>query len=127
LEAVLDIADFGWGSDAPIILDYGRSKEQPSVRCLRYPDPSSLRSEWVHMAGTFDDFVAYFGLDTVFAGLNGKFAPNEGKCFYWYEDAAPRPIRCEKPVVARGHLGRPSGTTLAEACATHVNLIEVSS
>ena len=127
LEALLAIGDFGWGTDAPIILDYGRSEDQPSVRCLRYPDAGSLRSEWVHMADSFDEFVDYFGLDTVFTGLNGKFAPNEGRCFYWYEDAVPMPIRCDEPVVAGGHLRRSADTPSAEACATHIDLIEVSS
>jgi hypothetical protein len=122
LEALIAIADFGWGTDAPIILDYGRSEDQPSVRCLRYP--CGLRREWVHMADSFDGFVDYFSLDTVFAGLNGKFSPNEGRCFYWHEDAIPKPIRCDKPVVERGHLHRGGGDTPpADACAFHVDLI----
>jgi hypothetical protein len=139
LKRLLDIADFGWGTDAPIILDYRRSEEQPSVRCLRYPDAGSLRSEWVDVADSFDDLVTYLGLETVFAGVNGKFAPNEGRCFYWHEDATPKPTRCDEPVVARGYLRRTGYgppvlqgrvhvgfTPPADACATHVDLIWVS-
>jgi hypothetical protein len=125
LDALIAIADFGRGTDAPIILDYGRSEDKPSVRCLRYP--YDLRRDWVHMANSFDEFVDYFGLDIVFTGRNGKFAPNEGKCFYWHEDSIPSPIRCDEPVVARGHKRRSADAPPADACAIHVNLIEVSS
>lgn len=60
------IADFGIGSDAPVILDYRPDPRQPCVLRLRYeympgPKPTMI-SHWVGVAGTFDDFADMLGL-----------------------------------------------------------------
>jgi len=56
----LVIGDFGLGSDAPIILDYGRSASDPPVFRLRYnPDGST---EWVAGARNFSEFAYQIGL-----------------------------------------------------------------
>jgi hypothetical protein len=59
-ERCLVIADFGLGSDNPIVLDF--ADQPPSVRTLRWPVDRTGRSTWVTIAATFDEFVSELGL-----------------------------------------------------------------
>jgi hypothetical protein len=62
----INIADFGFGSDSPIVLDYRESTDEPSVRYLRWVDVTGARpghpsfgsaNEWALLAATFEEFV----------------------------------------------------------------------
>lgn len=54
------IADFGIGSDAPVILDYAADTTNPPVLRLRWgPDRNT---EWVLGARDFDEFADMLGL-----------------------------------------------------------------
>jgi hypothetical protein len=57
------IADFGIGSDAPIVLDYRESPTNPRVLRLRYNDDSPpLVGKWVELTPDFATFVDALGL-----------------------------------------------------------------
>jgi hypothetical protein len=68
----ITIADFGLGSDSPIVLDYRASPTQPTVLRLAWesagvehsPDRDIYlhRTRWVQCAQTFDHFVELTGL-----------------------------------------------------------------
>ena len=60
-DLVLDIGDFGIGSDAPILLDYRESLETPRVIRLRW-SPDGLENHWVIMAPDFATFALELGL-----------------------------------------------------------------
>lgn len=55
------IADFGIGSDNPIVLDF--ATDPPTVRTQYFRAGSELGSKWVTIATGFDDFVELIGLD----------------------------------------------------------------
>ena len=60
------IADFGIGSDAPVVLDYRLDPRQPCVLRLRYeyvpgPPPTTV-THWVGVARGFDAFADLLGL-----------------------------------------------------------------
>jgi hypothetical protein len=57
----IPIADFGLGSDAPIVLDYREDRKNPRVLRLRY-GATHADNRWVLMAPTFDAFVEAIGL-----------------------------------------------------------------
>jgi hypothetical protein len=58
----LDIADFGLGSDSPIVLDYRFSLENPCVLRLRWnTDGVRFRNRWVTVAPTFREFAVLLG------------------------------------------------------------------
>ena len=71
LDKAIEIADFGDGSEQPIILDYQVDPSEPSVRRLEW---NRLRSEgpggptftwanhWVEIAPSFDEFARLLGL-----------------------------------------------------------------
>jgi hypothetical protein len=70
-EAVVVIADFGWGSDSPIILDYAQNRDKPIVRRLLWPrdcppdtpnEEVFARLHWVTLTATFDEFADRLGL-----------------------------------------------------------------
>lgn len=66
-EKALIIADFGLGSDSPIILYYEVS-EKPSVMYLRWTgNGEDIRHDWVKTHHSFADFATAIGL----AGLHG--------------------------------------------------------
>ena len=58
---ILDIGDFGLGSDAPILLDYRGDVANPRVIRLRWAG-GGKGNEWVVMAPDFSSFVAALGL-----------------------------------------------------------------
>ena len=65
------IADFGLGSDSPIVLDYRGSPTEPAVLRLAWElehppagDQCLVRTRWVQCAQTFDHFVDLSGLAT---------------------------------------------------------------
>lgn len=60
-DLVLDIGDFGLGSDAPILLDYRKDAANPRVIRLRSSGKGKA-NEWVVMAPDFSSFVAALGL-----------------------------------------------------------------
>jgi hypothetical protein len=60
-DLVLEIGDFGLGSDAPILLDYREDSANPRVIRLRWSD-NGKANEWVVMAPDFSSFVAALGL-----------------------------------------------------------------
>ena len=62
-EACVVIADFGMGSDSPIVLDL--SKTPPPVLRLRYPDASDpeATTTWETIAPDFESFAARIGID----------------------------------------------------------------
>ena len=58
-ELTLDIADFGLGSDAPIVLDYQFDRTNPRVIRLRWDSESRGRNNrWVECADNFEQFAA---------------------------------------------------------------------
>jgi hypothetical protein len=61
------IADFGLGSDAPIILDYRDNCLDPSVLRLRWSTdsgkPSFSDNHWIKIASTFAEFAGLIGLN----------------------------------------------------------------
>lgn len=64
-DLAIEIGDFGWGSDAPIILDYQRNREQPSVRYLKwsFTQPGGKPdNHWVEAAPTFADLMRRLGV-----------------------------------------------------------------
>jgi hypothetical protein len=60
-ELAVDIADFGLGSDSPILLDYRPDRLNPVVIRLlwRKPEPNI----WIRCADNFDEFAEMLGLD----------------------------------------------------------------
>jgi hypothetical protein len=66
-ERAVIIADFGLGSDSPIILYY-HTADSPSVMYLRWiGDGEHIRHQWVETHASFDDFAAAVGLDQMHA------------------------------------------------------------
>ena len=63
----LIIADFGLGSDSPVILDFARDASNPPVLRLRW-GPRGQGNEWVQGARDFDEFAAMLGLGQKHAG-----------------------------------------------------------
>ena len=62
-EDAVIIADFGLGSDSPVILYYGKS-DCPTVMYLRWSgNGEDIRHDWVETHSTFDDFAKAVGLD----------------------------------------------------------------
>lgn len=59
-ERCLVIADFGIGSDNPIVLDF--ADRPASVRTLQWHVDGTGGSVWVTIARTFDEFVSELGL-----------------------------------------------------------------
>lgn len=55
------IADFGLGSDSPIILDYRMSPTSPQVLRLRWSEPGQ-ENNWAMMTPDFRTFVEALGL-----------------------------------------------------------------
>lgn len=55
------IADFGLGSDNPIILDF--DSKPAAVRTQQWQDGDATRPTWVTIAPTFDAFADMLGLD----------------------------------------------------------------
>jgi len=60
-EAAIEIADFGLGSDAPILLDYRASPTDPSVIRLCWPGDGRPNC-WKVMAPDFSSFIKALGL-----------------------------------------------------------------
>ena len=61
-ELCIDIADFGLGSDSPIVLNYRESPDDPSVLRLHWREPQP--NAWVRCADTFDSFADMLSLET---------------------------------------------------------------
>lgn len=55
------IADFGIGSDSPILLDYRKDPDSPTVIRLLWRKPAS--NIWVRCAETFDEFADMLQLE----------------------------------------------------------------
>jgi hypothetical protein len=60
------IADFGLGSDSPIILYYGHDPE-PDVMYLEWPYQSDGRHEWVLSYDSFDELAIDLDLEQLLA------------------------------------------------------------
>jgi hypothetical protein len=58
----LVIGDFGLGSDAPILLNYEKSRAHPSVLRLRWDRSGGRDNHWVEIAPTFAQFIELLGL-----------------------------------------------------------------
>ena len=59
------IADFGLGTDSPIILYYPQGQPSPVVMYLRWRgDGPAVRHDWVQTHETFEQFAADVGLVT---------------------------------------------------------------
>ena len=54
------IGDFGLGSDAPIILDYSKSVDAPTVKRLRWGD-SFAENRWIAAAPDFETMCTVLG------------------------------------------------------------------
>ncbi len=67
----LVIADFGLGSDSPVVLDFGGNASNPPVLRLRW-GPYGHGNEWVQGAVDFDDFAAMLGLGQRPAGHRAR-------------------------------------------------------
>jgi hypothetical protein len=61
-EESLVIADFGMGSDSPILLDYRFNSASPRVLRLRWSD-QGRNNHWVLCASDFDTFADMLGLE----------------------------------------------------------------
>jgi hypothetical protein len=59
-ERCLVIADFGLGSDNPIVLDF--TQDPAPVRTQRWPEDETSRPTWITIASTFEDFAIELGL-----------------------------------------------------------------
>lgn len=61
-ELSVEIGDFGFGSDSPILLDYRQDRSNPAVIRLqgRNPQPNG----WVRCSDSFDEFRDMLGLDS---------------------------------------------------------------
>jgi hypothetical protein len=94
------VADFGHGSDAPVVLDYRRSRDHPAVPRLRYSRSPGSRTSWVVMAESFDEFSSQLRLEEAWTG-HGRIFPRSGTvCEVWVpEDVGHRQRRCLNPVV----------------------------
>jgi hypothetical protein len=58
----LIIADFGVGSDSPIVLYYG-SENEPDIRFLKWlGNGSSITHKWIRSHGSFEEFANEVGL-----------------------------------------------------------------
>jgi hypothetical protein len=60
-ELSVDIADFGLGSDSPIVLDYRQDHSNPAAIRLKWLKPKP--NTWVQCANSFDEFADMLGLD----------------------------------------------------------------
>ncbi len=60
-ELAIEIADFGIGSDSPILLYYNQSKTEPVVINLEWQEGPNSNS-WVVMAESFSAFVDLLGI-----------------------------------------------------------------
>ncbi len=60
-ELAIEIADFGIGSDTPILLYYDKSKTEPAVINLDWQNSPNSNS-WVVMADSFSAFVDLLGI-----------------------------------------------------------------
>lgn len=60
----VEVADFGPGSDSPIVLDFRGHGRHPRVFRLEWmkPDTGSSDSHWVELAPTLDAFVNRIGI-----------------------------------------------------------------
>lgn len=63
-ELVIDIGDFGLGSDSPILLDYRHNRIEPSVIYLKWDETPARENHWVTVAETFEEFASLIGLDS---------------------------------------------------------------
>ena len=74
-DKALIIADFGMGSDSPIVLYYER-KDSARVMYLRWiGNGQNIRHEWVETHRTFDDFAVAVGLSRMHAEQSGEPKP----------------------------------------------------
>jgi hypothetical protein len=97
------IADFGYGSDAPIVLDYRNNRDEPRVMRLRYSRGPGPRTRWVSIADTFDGFARLLGLKQAWAGHARIFPQGGPICEVWVAgEAEQRPHRCLNPVATVG-------------------------
>jgi len=60
-EAAIAIADFGIGADSPILLDFRRGPNNPSVIYLKWPD-QGIANFWEELAPDFKTFAEMLGL-----------------------------------------------------------------
>jgi hypothetical protein len=60
-ELSIVIADFGLGSDSPILLDYRQDRSNPTVIRLQWRKPQP--NVWMRCANGFDEFADILGLD----------------------------------------------------------------
>ena len=66
---MIEIGDFGHGSDQPIILDYQKNRNEPDVfrlACKMVPSGSERRrrswdNHWIEIARSFDEFARFLG------------------------------------------------------------------
>lgn len=66
-EKAVILADFGLGSDSPIILYY-RTPSNPSVMYLRWiGNGENIRHQWIETHASFNDFARDVGLDQMHA------------------------------------------------------------
>lgn len=62
----IPIADFGMGADAPILLDYGSCRDNPSVIRLQWSgEQGRIENHWVLCADCFDTFAEILGLNSI--------------------------------------------------------------
>jgi len=74
-DKALIIADFGMGSDSPIVLYY-EPKDLARVMYLRWiGNGQNIRHEWVETHRSFDDFAVAVGLSKIHAEQCGEREP----------------------------------------------------
>jgi hypothetical protein len=69
-DQIIEVGDFGHGSDQPIILDYQNDPQEPNVRRLAckviQSGPEGRRrvwdNHWIEIASSFDEFARLLGL-----------------------------------------------------------------
>ena len=60
------VADFGFGSDSPIILYYAKENQIPVVMCLRWQgNGADITHAWIQTHSTFGQFATDVGLVSV--------------------------------------------------------------
>ena len=57
------IADLGFGSDSPFVLDYRVDTEHPSVMIIRWGEDSFEDNRWMKIADSFDSFIDKIGIN----------------------------------------------------------------
>ena len=63
-EKAILIADLGYGSDSPFVLDYRDDINDPSVMLIRWGEDPEKDNRWMKIAVSFDSFIKETGISS---------------------------------------------------------------